>query len=167
MEDDWASALGRAFSGVLERQAFLFADPAEPGDFAVLGGDFMAVTVGFSGEIGGRLTMALSKSLMPEIASNFLGMDAGDPFVAARSGDACKEVLNVACGHLLTAMRGEEPVFDLTIPELSAVGASTVAAWARQPGTLLFNVEGRPLLLRADIVPEAGEAGRGAGRERP
>lgn len=167
MDDAWDSALCRVFKVVLERQAFMFAEPAGLEDISSAKGPFMAATIGFSGEIGGRLTLAVSKSLMPEIASNYLGMDADDPFVEARSGDACKELLNVTCGHLLTTMRGEEPVFELTTPALSEVAAGTMAEWAGRPGSVILNVEGGLVLLRADIVTEAGAVSAGSGRERP
>lgn len=162
MDDAMGGTIGRVFCEVLEKQAFMFADPAAPEDFDGADGEFLAATMGFRGEIEGRITLAVPKALLPEIAANFLGMDASDPFVAERSADACKELLNVTCGHMLTALRGEEPVFDLSIPRLSDADPGLMSAWARKPGALRFSVEGSPLLLMVGFGAEpAGAAAPG------
>ncbi len=172
MDDAITETIGRVFCEVLEKQAFMFADPAAPEEFDGADGDYLSASMGFRGEIEGNIALAVPKSLLPEIASNFLGMDAADPFVTARASDACKELLNVTCGHMLTALRGEAPVFDLSIPRLSDVDPGLLAAWARKPGTLRFSVEGSPLLLmvgfgggdgghgRDEAGPAAADAGR-------
>lgn len=157
MDDAMSETIGKVFCEVLEKQAFMFADPAAPEDFDGAEGEYLSASMGFRGEIEGRISLAVPKALLPEIASNFLGMDAADPFVTARASDACKELLNVTCGHMLTALRGEEPVFDLSIPLLGDVDPGLLAAWARKPGSLRFSVEGSPLLLMVGF----GDAGAG------
>lgn len=153
MDELTAAKINAAFCEVLNRQVFLFADPVPDGGFEAGEGAFQAATIGFRGEVEGSITMALPDSIIGEIAANFLGMDADDPFVAAKSGDACKELLNVACGHILTALKGEGPVFDLSIPELAAVDAREVADWAAGPDALSFDVDGSPVLLRMHWGP--------------
>lgn len=148
MDEAAAGKIKAAFCEVLNRQVFLFADPVPDGEFEAGEGTFQAATIRFRGEVEGRITMALPDSMMREIAANFLGMDADDPFVAAKSGDACKELLNVACGHILTALKGDGPIFDLSIPELASVDAHKVADWAAGPDALPFDVDGSPVLLR-------------------
>jgi chemotaxis protein CheY-P-specific phosphatase CheC len=147
------------FREVLERQAFMFADPAEHGSLASAGQGFLAASIGFRGEADGRVTLALPKPLADEIACNFLGVDADDPMVAERSKDCFMELLNVTCGHILTALRGEEPIFDLSIPEAADVTAETAAAWANQAGSLLFTVEEKPVLLIFRFGSDSREAG--------
>jgi len=153
MDEAVAEKINAAFCEVLNRQVFLFADPVPQGEFDAGEGAFQAATIGFRGEVEGRITMALPDSIVGEIAANFLGMDADDPFVTAKSGDACKELLNVACGHILTALKGDGPVFDLSIPELSAVDARRVGDWATGAGALPFDVDGSPVLLRIHWGP--------------
>ncbi|MDB5051682.1 MAG: hypothetical protein JWO30_4753 [Fibrobacteres bacterium] len=159
MDDATAETVSRVFREVLERQAFIFADPAERGCLDPAGEGFLAASIGFRGEADGRVTLALPKALADEIACNFLGVDADDPVVAERSRDCFMELLNVTCGHILTALRGDEPIFDLSIPEAADVTAETVAAWADQAGSLVFTVDEKPVLLILRFASDSGEIG--------
>lgn len=153
MDEEMSGTVSRVFCEVLNRQVFMFADPEE-GGFEPGEGGFLATSIGFRGEsLQGEITLALPEAIVGEIAANFLGMDADDPFVTARRQDACKELLNVTCGHILTALKGEGPVFDLTIPEVASVEGGQVADWAAAPDALPFSVDGSPVLLRIRFSP--------------
>ncbi|HEY6564423.1 MAG TPA: chemotaxis protein CheX [Pirellulaceae bacterium] len=143
--------LREVFSKVLEKQAFIFAEEMEIGDM-VDGGDWVEASMSFRGPFDGNLSLALSKPAELEIAANFLGKDADDPEVARFAEDSLKEILNVVCGHALTALAGENPVFDLSIPEVRPVPTSDWSALAARPGTLGFDVEGHPALLRFQAI---------------
>ena len=71
----------------------------------------------YSGGMTGSISLIVPDDVCPEIAANVLGKDPDDAIVAAQSADALKEVLNVLCGNILTAVAGESPVFDLSVPE--------------------------------------------------
>jgi CheY-specific phosphatase CheX len=159
MDEATAETVSRVFREVLERQAFMFAEPADRGCLASAREGFLAASIGFRGEADGRVTLALPKPLADEIACNVLGVDAGDPMVAKRSRDCFMELLNVTCGHILTALRGEEPIFDLSIPEAADVKAETVAAWADLAGSQLFTVDEEPVLIILRFASESGENG--------
>jgi hypothetical protein len=143
----------RVLGEVLERQVFMFADAADRDFLAGAEGPFLTVSMGFRGEAEGEVVLALSDTLAMGIAANFLGLDASDPSIRSRSRDCCKELLNVVCGNLLTALCGEEPVFDLSIPRDEDVSADTVMAWSGNPGSMVFNVEDEPLLLSLRFAP--------------
>ncbi|HKP94958.1 MAG TPA: chemotaxis protein CheX [Fibrobacteria bacterium] len=142
------------FARVLEKQVFLFAEDLDTAELPE-SGEWVEARMYFHGPFGGSLSLALPKEAQLEIAANFLGKDADDPDVAKCAEDSLKEILNVACGHMLTALAGEEPVFDLSIPKVHALSLGDRNALAALPGTLGFDVEGRPALLRFQSI-EAG-----------
>src|SRR5262245_4380095 len=93
--------VSRIFCEVLEKQAFLFADPVDAGSFDAGDGGFIAVDLAFSGDAKGSFTLALPERMAGELAANIMGLDSGDPDAEAASRDACKEFLNVAAGNIL------------------------------------------------------------------
>jgi chemotaxis protein CheY-P-specific phosphatase CheC len=135
------------FSKVLEKQVFLFAEEVSIGELSC-DGDWVEARMSFHGPFDGSLSLAMPKAAELEIAANFLGKDADDPDVAKCAEDSLKEILNVVCGHMLTAMAGEEPEFDLSIPKVHPVSEADWDAMAASPDSLGFDVEGHSALLR-------------------
>lgn len=154
----------RVFREVLERQAFLFAEPGEEGSPGPAEAEGVVLSLAFSGPVRGRLDLSLPRGLAVEIAANVLGTEPDDPEAGARAVDACRELLNVTCGNLVTALWGEGPVFDLAIPETLSASDWDAAA----PGTIPFLVEDHPLLLRLRFEPDGdpGSAARPAETRR-
>jgi chemotaxis protein CheY-P-specific phosphatase CheC len=142
------------FARVLEKQVFLFAEDLAIADIPP-GGDWVEARMAFHGPFEGSLSLALPKEVELEIAANFLGKDADDPDVAKCAEDSLKEILNVVCGHMLTALAGEEPVFDLSIPKVHALSAGDWTALASLPDALGFDMEGKPALLRFHLPDNA------------
>ena len=83
MDEAMAGTVSGVFREILEKQVFMFADPASREDVDFAGRDYVAATMGFRGEVEGRLALVVPASLVGEIAANFLGMDASDPIVQA------------------------------------------------------------------------------------
>ena len=135
------------FAKVLEKQVFLFAEDLAIEDIPG-GGDWVEARMAFHGPFEGSLSLALPKDAELDIAANFLGKDADDPDVAKCAEDSLKEILNVVCGHMLTALAGEEPIFDLSIPKVHALTAGDWTALSSLPDALGFAVEGKPAVLR-------------------
>ena len=146
------------FTKVLEKQVFLFAEDLELDEIPA-GGDWVEAHMGFHGPFGGSLTLALPKEAELDIAANFLGKDADDPEVAKCAEDSLKEILNVLCGHMLTALAGDEPVFDLSIPKVNALAEADRLALADLPGALGFDVEGKPAMLRFQLLDHGNVEG--------
>ncbi len=139
---------GKSFCEVLERQVFLFADLIPPGDFDAGEEEYYVASIRFFGEITGRVELALPHSLVSEIATNFLGLQESEPAHSPRARDACKELLNVTCGHILTTLRGSEPIFDLSIPEIQNANPDQVMEMTALPGALTFSVEDSRAAMR-------------------
>jgi hypothetical protein len=153
MDETTSAAAAQAMQDVLERQAFLFADPAEGGEKA--DGPLLAASLRFAGARAGSLALAAPVALAREIAAGILGCDADDPMAGERTGDACKEILNIACGQALTALFGTDPVFDLGVPEARLLSEQEAADWTAAPEVRALSVEGAPLYVRFELSPGA------------
>jgi CheY-specific phosphatase CheX len=149
MDEKTRAAAAQAMQEVLERQAFLFADPAEGGEEAE--GPLLSASLRFAGARAGSLALAAPMPLAREIAAGILGCDAEDAMAEERAGDACKEILNIACGQTLTALFGTAPVFDLGIPVVRSLSGDEASDWTAAPQVLALSVEGTPLYLRLDL----------------
>ncbi len=77
------------------------------------------VRVDFAGPFNGTLFLAVSESMLPELAGNMLGLlDDGTGPSLEQQHDALKELINVICGNVLPSLAGTEPVFQVCAPEL-------------------------------------------------
>jgi len=148
MQAEQEETLSRTFASILEKQAFLFAEPVEKTELAVEGFGLMQARMAFSGHWRGTLTLAVPEALCPEIAANMLGNEPDDEKAISCSQDALKELLNVVCGSLLIALAGEKPVFDLFVPEVSSLSDEACRKLLDDPETLSFQVDEKPVLLR-------------------
>lgn len=153
--------LREVFAQVLEKQIFMFADEMPLEDLPLGAGDWVEAHISFHGPFDGSISLALPKAAELEIAANFMGMEPDDPAVARCSEDSLKEILNVVCGHMLTALAGEEPVFDLSIPKMLPLSAEERGKLAGFPESLGFDVEGRPAVLRLRLS-DSGVSSAGA-----
>jgi CheY-specific phosphatase CheX len=152
MPEDWKTGIMRVFKDVLEKQAFLFPEPAEEGAGTVPEDGFALSSLTFQGAVRGGVMLAVPESMAKEIAANVLGVDPADPIAEAHYRDSLGELLNVACGHMLTALFGETEVFDLSSPRPYSLTGSEVAELARMRGCMAFSVDGRPAFLNVDIL---------------
>jgi CheY-specific phosphatase CheX len=151
MHEDKLPEIARAFCEVLEKQVFLFPEPLA-GEELIPGPEgFLVGAMTFKGPARGGLMLALPEAMALEMAANFLGMEPGDPFVAESSRDSLGEILNVTCGHMLTALYGETEVFDLSIPRSFSLTGLEVAILARKPGSLAFSVDDHRVLLQVSF----------------
>jgi chemotaxis protein CheY-P-specific phosphatase CheC len=135
------------FPQVLQKQIFMFAEEMPMDDLPVEEKDWVEAQISFSGPIIGEMILTLPKSIELEIAANFLGKDVDDPELVKFSDDALKEILNVLCGHMLTALLGEEPIFDLSIPKVLPLSQEKYSGLADRPNSVGFDVEGKPAVL--------------------
>jgi hypothetical protein len=148
MSFDARSAILDVFAQVLEDYAFLFSDTLEAGSTNDAEGPFLNVTMSFHGPFKGTLTLAVPKSFGPPLAANVLGLDLDEPLPESSAADALKELLNVTCGNLLTALAGDEPIFDLTVPEVAPLSQSEWEAVASSPDSVGFLIEDWPAFLQ-------------------
>jgi chemotaxis protein CheX len=154
MMENHRELLTKVFSEVIEALAFMFADETDADELPASPDGYLEATMSFKGDFSGRLALAVSKDMCPELAGNILGVEPDDERVMEKAEDALKELLNMVCGHVLTSLAGEEPVFDLTVPAMKNLGA---AEWAEMTGrddvaTLL--VDDYPVALLLSLSTE-------------
>lgn len=160
MPDSRSAELARIFCEVLERQAFLFAESMDPEGAGTQPVAWLRATIRFGGSAPGVLRLAAGEPMVREAAANFLGTSLEDPSVEANHRDALGEILNMVCGHMLTALHGEHALHDLGIPALEDITSLDAEAMAGAPGCLAFLVEDHPVLLAAEFPAVTG-GGRG------
>ena len=148
-----SAILTQVFGEVVERQAFMFVgavdEVTEPPEAALLG------EIHFTGQHSGKLCLGLPAAMSAELAANILGLEPDDASAEEAGLDAVRELLNVTCGHVLTTLAGEGPVFDLGVPELRPLDAAGWQELAARPGAAAMVVDGHPVILHFD-GPEFG-----------
>ncbi|MBI5095373.1 MAG: chemotaxis protein CheX [Candidatus Hydrogenedentes bacterium] len=151
MTNEHTEILNDVFCDVTEKLAFMFGEPSEKDELPPVDTECIEARMTFAGPMTGSLTMAVPVEMCPIIAANVLGMEPDDESVQARATDALTELLNVICGNILTAIAGEQPVFDLTVPTAHALSAEDWAKLLEDPDTLAFVLEDLPALLQLKL----------------
>lgn len=147
MNSERSEKISGVFVGIFEKLAFMFGDEVSKDEIPVPTGDLIEASMSFTGFRSGSLGLALPRDVCPVISANVLGIDVDDDVAIERSLDALKEVLNVICGNLLTEIEGEEPIFDLTVPETRIVSKAEWAGLLENDDTMAFVVDEEPVLL--------------------
>lgn len=168
----------RIFAEVLEKQVFLFPDPIAASELSAAPEKLLASSMTFTartmpgnaGKAGalvkcdGGLVLAVPEALARTIAANFLGTDEDDPIVEEHGSDSLGEILNVICGHLLSALYGRDEVFDLSIPRPFTLSGDDAAILARKKGFYAFSIDEHQVLLQASFCdPVPGTAPNAVG----
>lgn len=144
--------LTEVFCEILEQMAFMFAEPVEAQeDIAPAPRESVLAHLSFVGEFSGKLSLAVPVEMCAELAANMLGEEADDPDAIAKGMDALKELLNVLCGNLLTAFAGDEPVFNLDVPEATPLSLEAWEKLRASPITVSYNVDEYPVLLHVNF----------------
>jgi hypothetical protein len=133
---------------VLARMVFLAGDPCRKEDLPVARRP-VVVRMVFRGPPHGELALALPGALCAQVAANLLGLDDDDPRAEAGGVGAAEELLNVTCGHVLVALLGDAPVFDLRPPSSGPLDEPGWDALRASPDSSALLVEDEhPVLLR-------------------
>jgi CheY-specific phosphatase CheX len=151
MEANSSELLTTVFPAVAESMTFMFADPIAPTDIPSDAAEYVQASMGFVGPVRGSLVLAVPSDKCSLIASNILGLDANDKAVTERAHDAIKELLNVTCGQVLTAMAGETPVFDLTVPSIRILSTEEWQSFLVSQGSVTFMMDDSPVALQLTV----------------
>lgn len=145
MNNDQRAIIRGSLCDILENFAFMFAEA--PDDHKAPDEPCLAVRMSFAGPLSGTALLAVPASLAAELAANVLGVDPEEQDNPLMAMDALKELLNVATGNFVTALAGEMPVFDLSIPERVEFDPAKWNALSDSPDAIVLLVEDRPILL--------------------
>jgi chemotaxis protein CheY-P-specific phosphatase CheC len=124
MQDQKTTTLTTVLSEVLSDLAFMFTDDGESDP--PVGERWLDTSVSYQGPVSGSLRLLCTGTFAAELASNLLGTDPESEPAEQESIDAVKEFMNIVCGQYVTAAYGTEDVFNLTIPEVSALPTTPV-----------------------------------------
>ncbi len=136
------------FCNVFEQLAFMFGETCDAEECESTADSFIRAYMTFSGDREGSLEMILERDMCSIIASNVLGVNPEDEKALAMGTDSVKEMLNVICGQALTEIAGEEPIFNLSVPETNEIKAND---WKKscESGTYQrFLMDDMPVLCR-------------------
>lgn len=132
---------------VLERYAFMMADPCRDGEgSAHFPTPLWISLISYAGPYHGTLGLVAPPALARQVAANLYGIEAGE-VSEEQAQDALKELLNISCGDYLHEMEGDEPIFDLTAPLIESVAHEPAMARTRGKPNATLNVEGVPLMV--------------------
>jgi chemotaxis protein CheY-P-specific phosphatase CheC len=151
---DEPDLLPKVFSGVVENFAYMFAETPEEGEFPHGEPPFVMARMTFSGPFKGTVYLGAPEAMCRDLAANVLGLKPGDEPAPHLPRDAFQELLSVTCGHLLTALAGEDPVFDLAPPEMATLDQKGWETFVATPGAVQLVVDEHPVLLR--FIPQPG-----------
>ena len=152
MTDAHRETLERVFCDVVEKQACLFCSPMDPAELECPD-EVLRATIEFQGPNRGRLTLMTPRSVAREVAAGVLGVDADDDAADAAAADALGELMNVASGQLVTELFSTVEVYEQSPPSVTA--EESTAGWSQlagEAGTLAFDLECEPVLLRLDML---------------
>jgi two-component system chemotaxis response regulator CheY len=146
LDGGYEDIIDKVFLDVLERFALMYGELAEPSSASDPGPDVMLSRMTFSGAVAGALTIAAPQDLCLEMAANILGVETDDENAVEREADALGEVLNMTAGHIVTGIEGDAST-NLSPPVITRMDAEDWRLMLAAPGTLLYAVEGHPVLL--------------------
>ncbi len=153
-EADRRRVIGEVFESVLQNLAFMFVESVERETLQNMEPApdvperYVKASMAFSGPNQGRVNLMVPEELAKELAANIIGKELDKNISQRHLQDALKEVLNVTCGNLLSAVVGSKQVFDAASPALSEHDAKAWAAFLAEPASISFMVEDWPAILQ-------------------
>lgn len=141
---------------VLQKLAFLFAYPAENVSASPVQ-EMIAAEVTFSGPYSGKVRIAITPDVLPEMAANMLGIEEDDT-IQTTQHDALKELANVLCGNLLPRIFGKHVVFSVGLPQIlefvNGMKDDPKEIWSAETAFILDNGAARLFLYLDQIKLE-------------
>jgi len=107
------------------------------------------VSLRFKGTPSGMVHMWVSEGFACSIAANMLGLDMECETAKEKGLDALKKLLNMIVGNLITAAFGEEPVFELGLPQ--RIDRTLLQPHADNPDAIWLQADGNPVLFLIEI----------------
>ena len=143
--------LTEVFCDVLEKQAFMFAEPATEEDIPKNITNCITTKVNFYGDKSGMLFFTVPTSMSRQLAANMIGLDIEDIETDDQAYDSLRETLNIICGNLLTELFGVDMAISPTIPETLTTFDKTWDELAADENVLGFLVDDVPVFIDVNI----------------
>jgi hypothetical protein len=149
MQNEQREKLKKVCSDVFEQLAFMFGEVIEKDEVESDAEEFLRASMTFSGNRSGSIEIIIPRELSPHIAANILGADENERQDALSYEDALKELLNTICGRMLTALFGEEAVFNLHVPETHLLSIRQWNELLEEKDFIAFDIDDNPVLVHA------------------
>ncbi len=148
MQPEQIEHLRQVFADVVSSLTFMLCEEAQDDELPAAPAANLTVTIEFRGPLTGRIVLIAPDEICTELATNVLGLDDDEELSDEMAHDALKELLNVTCGQWLTAVAGDQPVFDLTVPSISTVDGRGWVQAVGQADSIAFLVDDNPVLVQ-------------------
>lgn len=151
MNDENNEILIKVCCDVFENLSFMFGETIDLDDAESDSDEFILATMAFKGDKAGSVELVVPSETADILAYNILGIDEDEDLPPGSALDALRELLNTICGQLMTTLFGDQPIFDLTVPETKTI---TLEEWDRLVESeqyLAISVEDEPILIKANI----------------
>ena len=137
---------------VFESLSFMFGEAIDLDEVDSESGSFINVSISYKDDRAGAIILIVSAETAKILAYNILGIDEDEEDLPFESSmDALKELLNTICGQFITSRFGDEPVFDLTVPETKTISLDEWQESVDSGNFLALNVEDEPILIKSII----------------
>ncbi len=134
----------------LEQMAFIGVSPLDEPPPAPL--KPVMLSIDFRGQQAGTVQLLAPLDLGAGIAANALGTDPQDPEAQSRAVDALRELLNVACGLLLTAASGgAADACEMSIPKLAELDPAQWQPLLAGGDFAALDADGYPAAIRVTL----------------
>ncbi|MBU0595985.1 chemotaxis protein CheX [Candidatus Bipolaricaulota bacterium] len=152
MQQQKSATLTAIFSDVLANLAFMFTDDEDSHSEA--NGVWSEASIEYYGCVNGALRLVYPEAFAIELAANLLGTDPGCEDAESQAGDAVKELMNIVCGQLVTALHGTEAVFNLSIPRVRVLPEAPTFSGEENENICTLCVSGRRTQI--SLIPSSG-----------
>ena len=137
---------------VFESLSFMFSEAIDLDEVDSESKSFINVFISYKGDRAGAIILIFSDETAKILPNNILGIDEDEGDLPSEpSMDVLKELLNTICGQFITSMFGEEPVFDLTVPETKIILLDEWQESVDSGNFLALNVDDEPILIKSII----------------
>jgi len=135
---------------VFESLSFMFGEPIDLDEVESEAETFIKVTISYKGDRAGAINLIVCAETANSLAYNILGIDEDEEDLSIESAmDALKELLNTICGQFMTSRFGDEPVFDLSVPETKIISPDEWQGSVNSGDFLAVNIEDEHILIRS------------------
>ena len=137
---------------VFESLSFMFSEAIDLDEVDSESKSFINVFISYKGDRAGAIILIVSAETAKILAYDILGIDEDEEDLPFESSmDALKELLNTICGQFITSRFGDEPVFDLTVPETKIISFDEWQESVDSGNFLALIVEHEPILIKSII----------------
>jgi len=151
MNDENNELLLRVCCDVFENLSFMFGETIDLDEAETDSDSFLKVSMSFKGDKIGSVDMIVPVEISASLAYNILGIDEDEELPPDSPIDALRELLNTICGQLMTALFGDQPVFDLSVPETKTISLEEWNELVESEEYLALNIEDEPVLIKAKV----------------